>query len=49
MSMERPRVLVVGAGGYGRVYVDALLREDLGADLAGYATWLPICWNASPS
>ena len=41
MSMERPRVLVVGAGGYGRVYVDALLREDLGADLAGVCDLAP--------
>lgn len=41
MSMERPQVLVVGAGGYGRVYVDALLREDLGADLAGVCDLAP--------
>lgn len=41
MINDRPQVLVVGAGGYGRVYVDALLREDLGADLAGVCDLAP--------
>ncbi len=35
MVTFRPRVFLVGAGGYGRVYLDALTKEDLGADLVG--------------
>lgn len=34
MSKERPRIVLVGAGGYGRLYVEALTGQDLGADLA---------------
>ncbi len=33
MSKSRPRIVLVGAGGYGRLYVDALTSKDLGADL----------------
>lgn len=35
MSVSRPRVLLAGLGLYGAVYLNALTREDLGADLAG--------------
>lgn len=34
MLNERPRVVLVGAGGYGRFYLETLLRQDTGADLA---------------
>ena len=30
----RPRILLVGAGGYGRLYLESLLSRDAGADLA---------------
>lgn len=30
----RPRILLVGAGGYGRLYLESLLSRDTGADLA---------------
>ena len=29
MSKTRPRVVLVGAGGYGRLYVEALTSQDL--------------------
>ena len=34
MSKERPRIVLVGAGGYGRLYLETLTGQDLGADLA---------------
>lgn len=34
MSNERPRIVLAGAGGYGRLYLEALTGQDLGADLA---------------
>lgn len=33
MSKTRPRVVLVGAGGYGRLYVEALTSQDMGAEL----------------
>ena len=33
MSKQRPRIVLVGAGGYGRLYVEALTDRDMGADL----------------
>lgn len=33
MLQERPRVVLVGAGGYGRLYLNELTARDLGADL----------------
>lgn len=33
MSKSRPRIVLVGAGGYGRLYVEALTENDMGADL----------------
>ena len=30
---DRPRILLVGAGGYGRLYLDYLTTHDTGADL----------------
>lgn len=33
MSKQRPRVVLVGAGGYGKLYVEALTGRDMGADL----------------
>lgn len=34
MSNQRPRIVLVGAGGYGRLYVEAMAQRDYGADLA---------------
>lgn len=33
MTNERPRVVLAGAGGYGRLYLEALTSGDMGADL----------------
>lgn len=33
--MNRPRVLLVGAGGYGSVYLREITKQDIGADLVG--------------
>lgn len=33
MSRERPRVVLVGAGGYGRLYLEHMQNHDTGADL----------------
>lgn len=33
MSNQRPRLVLVGAGGYGRLYVEAMAQRDYGADL----------------
>lgn len=33
MSRQRPRIVLVGAGGYGKLYVKALTGRDRGADL----------------
>ena len=33
MSNQRPRVVLVGAGGYGRLYLEAMASRDMGADL----------------
>ena len=35
MSNERPAILLVGAGGYGRVYMDYMWKHDIGAELVG--------------
>lgn len=32
---KRPRVLLIGAGGYGQVYLREMLEKDTGADLVG--------------
>ncbi len=34
MSNQRPRIVLVGAGGYGRLYVETMAQRDYGADLA---------------
>ena len=34
MSNQRPRIVLVGAGGYGRLYVERMAQRDYGADLA---------------
>lgn len=33
MSEKRPRIVLTGAGGYGKLYVEALTEGDMGADL----------------
>lgn len=34
MQEKRPQIVLVGAGGYGRLYIEALTERDMGADLA---------------
>lgn len=35
MENKRPGILLVGAGGYGRWYMDYIFKHDIGADLVG--------------
>lgn len=41
MSNQRLRIVLVGAGGYGRLYVETMTQRDYGADLDGHLRYRP--------
>ncbi len=44
MSNKHPAILLVGAGGYGRVYMDYMWKHDIGAELVGICD-ITLSWS----